>query len=185
MSSNNSLGQAAGRGEDWYAICVNSNCERHVGAALKSKGYESFVPLCWQFRNWSNRIRQVQRTLIPGYVFGRFNAEKRLPILTIPGVAYIVGTRTGPLPVDPNELADVRKIAATSTGPEPWPFIAAGQMVAVEKGPLRGLHGRLISVNTDWKVVVSISLLQRSVAVEVDRSCVRPAAGWETGRALI
>ena len=182
MSSNISFGQPAGRGEDWYAIHVNSNCERRVGAALRSKGYESFVPLCVQFRNWSNRIRQVERTLIPGYVFGRFDPERRLPILTIPGVAYIVGTRAGPVPVDPSELAAISKIAASPAGAEPWPYIAAGQMVTVENGPLRGLHGRLISANNDWRVVVSISLLQRSVAVEVDRSWIRPAAGWEADR---
>ena len=172
------------QGSDWYAIRVSPNCERRVADALKGKEFESFLPLCWQYRTWGNRIRKVQRAMIPGYVFGRFDPEKRLPVLTIPGVAYIVGTRNGPTSVDPYELAVVRKIAQSSAMSEPWPFLAAGQPITLEYGPLRGISGKLISVNADWKVVVSITLLQRSVAVIVDRSWVRPAARHEVTHAL-
>ena len=161
--------------DDWFAVRVNSNCERRTVTALTGKGYESFVPLCWQYRNWSNRIRKVERAMIPGYVFSRFNPEDRLPILTIPGVTYIVGTSAGPLPVDPDELAALRRIAESSALAEPWPFLSAGQVVKLASGPLRGLCGRLVSTSRDTKVVVSVTLLQRSVAVEVERSWIRPA----------
>src|SRR5207237_10411693 len=110
---------------------------------------------------------------IPGYVIAQFNLEKRLPVLTIPGVAYIVGTRSSPLPVDPDELAAIRRIAESSSAVEPWPFLAVGQTVMLEDGPLRGLRGKLISVSDQLKVIVSVSLLQRSIAVEVDRRWVR------------
>ena len=165
--------------DNWYAVRVNANCERIVAAAMESKGLGSFFPRCWQYRRWANRNRKVERALIPGYVFGRFHCEKRLPILTIPGVAYIVGTSAGPLPVDPHELAAIRKVAASGATAEPWPFLKAGQLVTLENGPLRGVPGRLISVNANWKVVVSITLLQRSVAVEVERSWVRPASEYD------
>ena len=160
--------------DDWYAIYVNPNCERRVAHALTGKGFESYLPLCWQYRNWSNRVRKVERALMPGYVFSRFCSQKRLPILTVPGVVYIVGTRSGPTPVDPDELAAVRQVAESSRMAEPWPFLAAGKLVTLEYGPLRGVTGRLISAGSGLKVVVSISLLQRSVAVEVDRSWVSP-----------
>jgi transcription antitermination factor NusG len=96
-------------------------------------------------------------------------------------VVYVVGTRSGPLPVDPEELATVRRIADLAAVAEPWPFLAEGQPVTLEHGPLRGITGVLVSIKTGWKVVVSVTLLQRSVAVEVDRAWVRPEG---TGRRL-
>lgn len=162
--------------DPWFAVRVNANCERRTVAALTGKGFESFVPLCWQYRNWSNRTRKVERALMPGYVFSRFDPDFRLPILTIPGVAYIVGTSSGPVPVDPDELQAIRKVAESSAIAEPWPFLSAGQFVTLDNGPLRGLCGRLVSTGKDMKVVVSVTLLQRSVAVEVDRAWVRPAS---------
>ena len=161
------------RPETWYAIRVNANCERRTAAALASKGYESYFPTCWQFRYWAKRSRRVERAMIPGYVFARFDPEKRLPILTIPGIAYVIGTRSGPTPVDPEELEVIRRIAESSSTAEPWPYLAVGQTVLLEAGPLRGLRGKLVSVSSHLKVIVSISLLQRSVAVEVDRGWVR------------
>jgi transcription antitermination factor NusG len=113
------------------------------------------------------------RALIPGYVFARFDPNKRLPILTVPGVAYVIGTRSGPAPVDIEELEAIRRIADSSSAAEPWPYVAVGQTVMLEDGPLRGLRGKLVSVSSHLKVIVSITLLQRSVSVEVDRRWVR------------
>jgi transcription antitermination factor NusG len=158
----------------WYAIRVNANCERRAVDVLRAKGYESLVPLGWHYRTWANRLRKVERAMIPGYVFSRFDPQFRMPILTAPGVAYIVGTRSGPIPVDPHELAAICRIAESAAIAEPWPFLTVGQIVSLESGPLRGVRGRLVSQGRDTKVVVSITLLQRSVAVEVDRSWICP-----------
>ena len=160
----------------WYALRVRPNSERRTVAALEAKGFEAIVPLCWRYRTWANRLRKVQRAMIPGYVFVRFEAQLRMPILTVPGVCYIVGTRSGPVPVDPDELVVIRRIADSPAMSEPWPFLSVGQTVSLEGGPLRGIYGRLISQGKNLKVIVSISLLQRSVAVEVDRCWVRPSS---------
>src|ERR1041384_6971297 len=78
---------------DWYAIRVRSKCERCVAAGLEAKNYKHFLPVSQEVRQWANRIRRVERILIPGYVFAQFDFYKRLPVLTIPGVTDIVGTR--------------------------------------------------------------------------------------------
>lgn len=167
-------GYSGSETDNWFAIRVNANCERRVTEALEGKGFESFLPQCWEYRNWGKRTRKVERALFPGYVFGRFVPRQRLPILTIPGVTYIVGTSAGPLAVDPDELAAIRRIAESNALAEPWPYLAVGSIVSLEDGPLRGLRGRLVSAGHDVRVVVSITLLQRSVSVIVDRRWVRP-----------
>jgi len=165
--------------DGWFAIRANANCERRVTEALEGKGFESYFPRYWRYRNWGNRQRKVERALFPGYVFGRFVANDRLPILTIPGVAYIVGTSAGPARVDPDELDAVRRIAESSVLAELYPYLAEGSIVSLDDGPLRGLRGRLVSTDRDLRVVVSITLLQRSVSVVVDRRWVRPIAERE------
>jgi transcription antitermination factor NusG len=158
----------------WYAIRVRSNRERCTAASLEGKGLPWFLPLCRERRNWANRIRIVERPLIPGYVFGRFDPDKRLPILTIPGVVHVVGTEAGPLPIDPDEMAALQRIASSPVFAEYWPFLSIGQNVVIDAGPLCGLKGKLVSCKSDWRLVVSVTLLQRSVAVVVEREWVRP-----------
>jgi transcriptional antiterminator NusG len=160
--------------DGWFAIRVNAKCERKVNDSLEGKGFESYFPRYWQHRNWGQRERKVERALFPGYVFGRFVPHNRLPILTIPGVAYIVGTSAGPAPVDMDELAAVRRITESSAMAEPYPYLEEGSIVSLDGGPLRGLRGRLVSDDRDLRVIVSITLLQRSVSVLVDRRWVRP-----------
>lgn len=158
----------------WYAVRVRPNRERCAAAALEGKGMPCFLPLCQERRNWANRIRIVERPLIPGYVFGRFNPDQRLPILTIPGVLHVVGTKAGPLPIDPDEMAALQRIAASPLFAERWPFLAVSQDVLIDAGPLSGLRGKLVGFKSEWRLVVSVTLLQRSVAVVVERDWVRP-----------
>ena len=165
---------------DWFAIRVKSKCERCVAMALEGKGYRHFLPLFRDYRNWSNRVRRTERVLIPGYVFARFNPEKRLPILTIPAVVQIVGTPLGPLPIAAEEIAALQLIARSGSSAEPWPSAKVGQRIVVSGGPLRGLRASLVEAKNQYRAVVSVSLLGRSVAAEVDRKYVRPDFGLHT-----
>ncbi|MCX6621817.1 MAG: NusG-like protein [Acidobacteria bacterium] len=158
----------------WYAIRVRSNRERCAAASLEAKGLRCFLPLCRERRNWANRVRIVDRPLIPGYVFSRFNPENRLPILMIPGIVHILGTPAGPLPIDPREIAALQRIVSSPLFAERWPFLSVGQDVSIDAGPLCGLKGKLVAFKSDWRLVVSVTLLQRSVAVVVERDWVRP-----------
>ena len=162
--------------EHWYALRVRSNFEKVVQAGLKIRDIEEFFPVYEKKSNWSDRVKKIECPLFPGYVFGRFDATRRLPILMIPGVVYVVGTSAGPIPVDEEELRAVRQTIESGLPVMPWPFLNVGDQVVVEKGALTHLQGILVRVKDSVRVVVSLTLLQRSVAVELDRDCVRPVA---------
>jgi transcription antitermination factor NusG len=158
----------------WYAIRVRSNFENAVSASLASKGYPEFLPTYRSRRRWSDRIKEVRMPLFPGYVFCRFDPNNRLPILQTPGVVNVVSFAKTPTPVEESEIAAVQRIVASDVLSRPWPFLNAGDRVQVIDGPLAGLEGILLEFKKSLRLVVSVTLLQRSVAVEIDGDWVRP-----------
>jgi transcription antitermination factor NusG len=159
----------------WYAIRVASNFEKATAQALRGRGIEEFLPLYSRLRHTPNgSSRQVELALFPGYVFGRFDVYNRLPILTIPGVMHIVGFGRTPVPVDADELAALKRILDSRLLVEPWPFMKVGERISIERGPLRGLKGTVLVFKGTYRLIASITLLQRSVAAEIDRESVRP-----------
>jgi transcription antitermination factor NusG len=112
--------------------------------------------------------------LFPGYVFCLFDTQKRLPILVTPGVIAVVSQGKVPLPVDDAEIEAIRTIVSSGVLAEPWPFLELGQKVRIESDALQGLEGILVQFKGKHRVVLSVSLLRRSVALEIDRACVRP-----------
>ena len=159
--------------ELWYALRVRSNFERTAQAALRGRGLAEFLPLYRKLSRWSDRSKTIERPLFPGYVFARFEASNRLPVLMMPGVVQVVGNTLGPIPVDEAELNVIRRSCESGSCVIPWPYLTVGAEVEVEDGILSGLRGILVRVKDSLRVVVSLSLLQRSVAVELDRECVR------------
>ena len=158
----------------WYALRVKHRHEKGVARSLEAKGYEGFLPLYRARRRVFASRTDAQLPLLPGYVFCRLNLANRLPVLIIPGVFHIV--QAGKLfpAVEESEILALQKIVSSDLYAQPWPFLRAGQSVYLEEGPLRGLTGILTAVNDKPKVVVSVTMLQRSVAVEIDRGWVRP-----------
>jgi transcription antitermination factor NusG len=162
----------------WYAIRVQSKFENIVSAALRSKGYEEFLPLYTCTRKWSDRIKKIDLPLFPGYLFCRFDVHKRLlPILTTPGVVRIVGAGRTPVAVADGEISALQTICRSGLQALPSPFLSVGSCVRVEHGPLAGVEG-IVTESRDKKcrLVVSVYLLQRSVAVEIDSSWARPVS---------
>jgi transcription antitermination factor NusG len=170
--------QKAGQNESWFALHTKLNRERHVAEMLRGKGYEEFVPSYRARRKWADRYKETDLPLFPGYVFCRFDPFRRLPILVTPGVVQVVGNGRVPAPIDDSEIEAIRA-AASSSGVEPWPYLKVGERVRIESGPLTGLEGILQEVEKSCRIVISVSLLQRSVAVEVDRDRVRPIAATQ------
>jgi transcription antitermination factor NusG len=168
------LDQTEGRIFPWYALRVRSNYERVAAMHLRERCVEEFLPSYKTERQWSDRKKQVDRFLFPGYVFCRLNAEDRMPVLTIPGVVGLIGFGKGPSAIPDCEIDAVRKMVGSGLLVGPWPFLAAGQTVLIERGPLTGVEGILQEVKKAFRLVVSIHLLQRSVSVEVDRTWLRP-----------
>jgi transcriptional antiterminator NusG len=159
----------------WYVVRVRSNFERNVSQSFEDKGYETFLPLYRTRRTWSDRTKEIDLPLFSGYTFCRFDAAKRLPVLQTPGVVSIIASSaTGPIPVDDCEIEAVRAMIQAGLPVGPWPFLAKGDYVTVERGPLTGVEGLIVQVKANYRLVVSISLLQRSVYAEIDRDWVVP-----------
>ena len=156
----------------WFALQVRTRQEASVAQQLNGQGYEQFLPLYKVRKRWSDRIKEVNAPLFPGYLFCRFNPQDRLPILKTPGVIQIVGFNNGPAAVDEAEIHSIQTLVAAGVPHQPWPFLAAGDRVRIESGPLLGLEGILIDVKRSHRLVLSVTLLQRSVAVEIDSALV-------------
>ncbi|MGA2579390.1 MAG: transcription termination/antitermination NusG family protein [Bryobacteraceae bacterium] len=159
----------------WYALQVASRCEKAVASGLALRGYREFLPLFHSRRKWSDRLQDVDLPLFPGYVFCRLEVNHRLPALQIPGVVRIVGLGKVPIPVDEDEIAAVESIVRSGLLAQPWPFLKVGQTVTIEDGPLRSVSGIVTEINGADHLIVSITLLQRSLAVAIARNSIRPA----------
>src|SRR5438270_11525242 len=159
-------GRSAG---DWFALRVRSNSEKVTTAHLEARGLQPFLPLYRSRRTWSNRIKDLDFPLFPGYVFCRFVVTNRLPVLSAPGVVGIVGAGKVPIPLDPREIEAIRRVAGSGLPAEPWPYLKAGQIVRVDHGALKNVEGILLDVKSKQRLLVSVTLLQRSVTVEIER----------------
>ena len=165
----------------WLALQVKARAEKIVSTIARNQGFEEFLPVYQSRRRWSDRFKSVEVPLFPGYVFCRANPELRLPLLTIPGVVNFVGIGKVPATIDETEIASIQAAVASRLSAEPYPFLEVGQRVRVAEGPLAGLEGLLVQVRKQHRIVVSVSLLRRSVAVEIERHWIRPlnASGRE------
>jgi transcription antitermination factor NusG len=170
----NDIGQHAAKPASqwpWFAIQVRTRHEMGVADHLQAIGYESFLPLYKARRLWSDRIKHVDSPLFPGYIFCRFNSQNWLPILKSPGVIQVVGYNRVPVPIEDFEIEAIRTLGASGLPNQPWPFPKVGDRVRIESGPLRGVEGILVESKNLQHFVVSVTLLQRSVAVQIDSSC--------------
>lgn len=165
---------------EWYAIRVRSRFERSVSGQLEQKGYEQFLPMYWSRRLWSDRVKVLQLPLFGGYLFCRFDVDKRLPILQTPGVINVVGKGKVPYPVDLTQIENIRAAVNSGQNVQPWPRLDLGERVRVEFGPLRGIEGTLLRYKNATQLILAIDLMQRAIAVEVEEdwviSCRKTAA---------
>jgi transcription antitermination factor NusG len=167
----------------WFALQVRTRQEAGVSEQLSGHGYEQFLPLYKVRKRWSDRIKEVDAPLFPGYLFCRFNPHDRLPILKTPGVIQIVGFKNGPSAVEESEILSIQTLVAAGVPHQPWPFLATGDRVRIESGPLLGLEGILTEVKRSHRLVLSVTLLQRSVAVEIDSAHVTAIGSSRTKQA--
>jgi len=163
--------------DPWYAVRVKPRHEKSVASVLHNKGFEEFLPLYRARHRWSDRRVDVQLPLFPGYLFCRPAAGNWLPILTTPGVLGMVGIGRRPVAVEDHEIEAIHVILRSGLAARPWPLPGVGERVVIEEGPLAGLEGVLIAVRKSHRLVVSVNLLRRAVAVEINHTWVRSAAG--------
>ena len=158
----------------WFALRVKSNCERTVAAVARNKGFEEFLPLYHSCNRWSDRIKSAEVPLFPGYIFCRIDPRFRLPILTIPGALHFIGIGKVPVPIDDSEIVAIQNAVRSGLPIVPWEYLDAGQLARVDHGPLAGLEAILIRSGKQHRIVVSVSILKRSVALNIDRDLVTP-----------
>jgi transcription antitermination factor NusG len=147
-----------------------------VAVAVRSKGFEDFLPLHRHRQRWSDRSKWVELPLFPGYLFCRLNPEDRFSLLTIRGVMHIVGVGRTPEPMDEQEILAIQHAVGLDAQVEPWPFLESGQRIRLSSGPLAGLEGILVETDEQRRVVVSLTFLKRSIAVNIERDWLEPAA---------
>ena len=158
----------------WYALQLRSRWESSTAALLSCKGYQTFLPMYKTARRGSGRSKEVPVPLFPGYLFCRFNVCDRLPVLITPGVISVVGAGRIPIPVEEAEIEAIQRMVSMGMRVEPCPYLEVGQLVRIADGALSGIEGVLTSFKGTRRIVVSITLLRRSVALEIDRSVVYP-----------
>jgi transcription antitermination factor NusG len=147
----------------WFAIQVKNGFELKIESVLKGKGYQALVPT---YR--MNDAGRSERPLFSGYVFCRFDPLVRAPVVTTPGVIRVVGYGKRPAALDDAEMEAVRTVATSNLSARPHSYLKPGQRVRFAEGPLRGFEGDIAQTGNHRYLVVSVSLLQRSIAVEVE-----------------
>lgn len=161
----------------WYALRVRTKCEKVVVGGLQQREILNFLPLYQTRTQWSDRVKTNSLPLFPGYVFAKLDGQQLHRLYTVPAFMYIVGRGNVPEPVDETDIDAVKCLVAKGTGVGPWPFFAAGQLVDVIRGPLAGIQGVYLRAKGQDRLVISIPMLQRSVATEIESYNVQPVSG--------
>ncbi len=152
----------------WYALYTRSRHEKSIAQQLAGKGMEYFLPLFEALHRWKDRRVRVSIPLFPGYIFVRMQATERRTVISVPGVVTIVGTAAGPIAVPDEELEALRTCVSQQAPLQPCPYLAVGRKGRVTAGPLADMEGILLRRKGRLRLVLSITLINRSVAVEVD-----------------
>jgi transcription antitermination factor NusG len=158
--------------ENWFAVHVWAGREQLTSQSLRARGYDVFLPTYCERRRWSDRVRTVELALFAGYTFCRMQELVTRGVITTPGVIGIVSDGVNPIPVPTEEVDSIRLIVSGAKNLEPVAMVRVGQRVRVETGPLQGVEGIVQRADNSCRIVVSVRLLQRAVAVEIDPSWV-------------
>lgn len=158
----------------WYALSVRTNSEMQTCGALRAKCISTFLPTYTACRQYSDRIKKKEAALFPGYVFCRFELQAKLSILATGGVKQVVGDSSGPKAIEDSEIDAIRKVVSAQCSVKPWPFLRAGDRVRIGYGSMSGVEGILVRERGLDLLIIAVQILQRSVAIQVDRSWVQP-----------
>lgn len=160
----------------WYALIVKPRVERHIATVLTNRGFEVFLPTQQVKRQRSGRVVTLDKPIFPNYLFARFPWAQRLEVITSPGVHSIVSFSGRPAPVLEEEIARLRRVTRAPLAVVVWDYLENGALVRIASGPLQGLEGRLVETKSVTRLVINVEILQRAVAVAIDRADVVPLA---------
>lgn len=163
------------RDERWYAAQTCAHHEKRVQEQLRQRSVEAYLPLYSSMRRWKDRRVHLELPLFPGYVFVRLALRDRLQVLQTPSVVRLVGFGGQPTALPDEEIDSLRQGLARDLCIEPHPYLKVGQRMRVRTGPLQGLEGILVRKKKNSRFVISLDLIMRSVAVEIDMAELEPA----------
>jgi transcription antitermination factor NusG len=152
----------------WYALYTKHQHEKAVARNLISKGFDTFLPLYAATRNWKDRVKLLNLPLFPCYVFLKGDLDRRLDIVTTPGVYALVANAGQPAAIPAAEIEGIRQAVGSGARVEPHPFLKCGDWVIVKCGPLAGIQGVMVRKKSVCRLVLSIEMLGTAAAVEVD-----------------
>ena len=152
----------------WYALYTSPRHEKQVAERINQQGLSCFLPLYRSVRRWKDRRKELSLVLFPGYVFVRMQLQSRFRVLQLPGAVKLVGFNGQPAALPEEEIENLKSRLAGSGNIEPHPYLSAGRHVRVRSGPLQGLEGIILRTKDRCRIVLSIHLIMRSLAVEVD-----------------
>ncbi len=158
----------------WYAAYTSANHEKRVAEQLGVRSVEHFLPVYESLRHWKDRRMKLQLPLFPGYVFVRLALRDRLQVLQVPGVAKLVGFNGMPTALPQGEIEALRTSLGSGVRAEPHPYLRVGRRIRIKSGSLAGLEGVLLRRKNSTRFVISLDLIMRSVAVEIEGCEVEP-----------
>lgn len=158
----------------WYAIYTKARHEKRVAEQLAQKSVKTLLPLYESVQHWRNGRHRVLFPLFPGYAFVRILLSNRREVLKVPGVVRLVGFGNGPVPLRDEDIEGLRRGLVSGISLSPHPYLTAGRRVCVVSGPLEGMRGILVRRKGEFRLVVSLDLIMRSVIADVDVADIRP-----------
>jgi len=158
----------------WYAVYTWAHHEKRVAEQIGQSQVRSFLPVYRSVHRWKDRRKEIELALFPSYVFVHLALKDRLIVLKIPGVVHIVSSGGKPTPLAEGEIEQLQRGIDGSVRMQPHPFLQAGRRVRVRSGPMAGLEGILLRRKDGLRLVLSIEILMRSVALEIDEADVEP-----------
>ena len=153
---------------NWYAAYTSARHEKSVARQLEERSINCFLPLYRSWHRWADRRKQVELALFPSYVFVHIDPRERLRVLQLPGVVRLVSFNGSPAPLPETDIEGLRNGLEQGIYAQPHPYLQTGRRVRVVRGPLAGAHGILVRKKDKLRFVISIDVLMRSVAVELD-----------------
>ena len=171
------LDSTIGPDSNWWALYTRHQHEKVVADMLSAKGFEVFLPLYDSIRRWKDRQKLISLPLFPCYVFVRGGLHRRLQVVTTPGIHMILSHGADVAVIPEEEIEAIRRTLEGPCRMEPHPFLRCGERVRVMRGSLQGIEGILVRKKNQFRLVLSVEMLAKSVAVEIDAADVEPVTG--------
>lgn len=153
---------------NWYAFVTRSRYEKVCEKLLKAKGFEVFLPLQKVSRKWSDRIKEIEKPLISGYIFVRIDNKFKFDVLNTEGVARIISFNNIDAIIPEKDITNIKNLLSFSNNIETIDLgLEIGKEIKITSGPLKGLKGKLLKIKNKGKIIIEIESIGKGIIVEI------------------